>query len=338
MQTLLIKLNFQEMELVKVKNKEFPVEDITPIQETSGIHFMAANTAVMSLEELSKTHTIPVFAKDNESTISHQELIETVTYVANQIFGGEQILAPAIRVSHPIKGRIPSAVGKPAKELLEHEKTLYYERLAFAIEIPSISGKVAGNGLNLTIGGVRAYNLTNLHTRKSEEHFKLFIGFQNKVCTNLCISTDGFKSDIKVRTVAELAKAAYDLFGEFNVYREIDRYNNLPETTITQSQFAQIVGRARLYQNMPHKQRMELPQFPLLDSQVNMVVKDYYSDDSFCRNNHGDINLWKLFNLFTGANKMNYIDTFLDRGVGCHQFVGGLNEALNACEFNWYLN
>ena len=36
------------------------------------------------------------------------------------------------------------------------------------------------------------------------------------------------------------------------------------------------------------------------------------------------INLWKLYNLFTGANKMSYIDTFLDRGVGCQSFVNGL--------------
>lgn len=61
------------------------------------------------------------------------------------------------------KGRIPSAVGKPAKEVQEHEKTLYYERMAFAMEIPSINDRITDNSLNLTIGGVRVYNLTNLH-------------------------------------------------------------------------------------------------------------------------------------------------------------------------------
>src|SRR5690606_17176942 len=102
-------------------------------------------------------------------------------FVTDRIFGGEQILRPAVRVSHPIKGRIPSAVGKPAKELKEHEKTLYYERMAFAIEIASIRDNVAGNDLNLTVGGVRAYNLENLHATKKEEHFRLFIGFKNSV-------------------------------------------------------------------------------------------------------------------------------------------------------------
>ena len=142
------------MTLIKVNSKPRLVEDIEPISETSDVHFMAANTKHIGLEEISGKHTIPVFAKDNESTISHQEFIETVAIVTEKIFGGEQILKPAVRVSHPIKGRIPSAIGKPAKELLEHEKTLYFERMAFAIEIPSISDRVAENGLNLTIGGV----------------------------------------------------------------------------------------------------------------------------------------------------------------------------------------
>ena len=324
------------MELVKVKSS--PVVEFIPESETSDIHFMAANTNPVAFGELQKRHTIPVFAKDNESTISHQEFIETISLVTEKIFGGETILKPAVRVSHPIKGRIPSAVGKPAKELLEHEKTLYYERMAFAIEVASINGNIASDALNLTVGGVRAYNLTNLHSRKAEEHFKLFIGFQNKVCTNLCISTDGFKSEVKVRTVAELAKAAYNLFGEFNVYKNIDTLNNLPGTMLSESQFAQIIGRARLYQNMPYKEKKDLPQFPLMDSQVNLVVKDYYSDESYCRNEMGNVNLWKLMNLFTGANKMSYVDTFLDRGVGCHQFVNGLYQAIGENKHHWFVS
>jgi len=328
-----------EMELIRVNNNQpAAVEEVPSIQETSSAHFMTANTNVISLEELKERHTIPVFAKDNESTISHQEFIETVSFVADHVFRGEVILKPAVRVSHPIKGRIPSAVGKPAKDLLEHEKTLYYQRMAFAMEVPSITDTLAGNPLNLTIGGVRAYNLENLYSRKSEERFKLFIGFQNRVCTNLCISTDGFKSDVKVRSIAELAKVVYDLLGGFNAFKELDKYNNLPDTSINESQFAQIIGRARLYQNMPIKDRRELPSFPLLDSQVNLVVKDYYSDDSFSRDESGNINLWKLFNLFTGANKMSYIDNFLDRNVECQQFIHGIHHAIEGNGSHWFIN
>lgn len=89
---------------------------------------------------------------------------------------------------------------------------------------------------------------------------------------------------------------------------------------------------------MPYKEKKDLPQFALMDSQVNLVVKDYYSDESFCRNDLGNINLWKLFNLFTGANKMSYVDTFLDRGVGCHQFVNGLYQAIGENKYHWFVS
>lgn len=71
-----------------------------------------------------------------------------------------------IRVSHVIKGRIPEAIHKPANQLLESDKTIYYERCAFAIEIPTVYETVNGNKLTLTVGGVRAYNHTNLYSKK----------------------------------------------------------------------------------------------------------------------------------------------------------------------------
>ena len=77
---------------------------------------------------------------------------------------------------------------------------------------------------------------------------------------------------------------------------------------------------------------------PLMDSQVSTVAKDYYSNRSFCRNSDGNIDLWKLYNLFTGANKSSYIDTFLDRSVGASAFIGGLQNALNGVTQSWFLS
>ena len=71
--------------------------------------------------------------------------------------------------------------------------------------------------MTLTIGGVRAYNQENLYSRKSLEKFKLFIGFQNKVCTNLCISTDGFSNEIRIGSITELASKAGELFKQYNI-------------------------------------------------------------------------------------------------------------------------
>ncbi len=333
------------MELVKVNNQAVEVYDAVRIEEsfpeekiTSDITFMNANTEAVKLAQLKSDCIIPVFAKDNETTVSHQEFIETVMYVADRIFSGEKILKPAIRVSHPIKGRIPEAMGKPAKDLLDHEKTLYYERMAFAIEIPTLQEEIAGNAISLTLGGVRAYNLENLYARKVEERFKIFIGFQNRVCTNLCISTDGLKGEVRVKSIGELAKQTFDLFGNFNAYQEVDFLKKLPETRITERQFAQILGRAKMFNQLPHREKVGLPQFPLSDTQMTQVAKDYYNDQFFSRNIHGDINLWKLLNLFTEANKSSYIDSFLDRSAISTSFVEGLQDALSNNYNHWFLS
>lgn len=331
------------MEIVKTEqNVVLPAilteKPVDPIRASSDASFMAANTEEIYFDRLKSDCIIPVFAKDNESTISHQEFIESVMYVTDRIFRGETILKPAIRVSHPIKGRTPEAMGKPAKDLLEHEKTLYYERMAFVIEIPSLQGNIGSNRLNLTLGGVRAYNLENLYSRKSEERFKIFIGFQNKVCTNLCVSTDGLLIDVRARTIAELAKAAFDLFGNFNAYSEMDFLNRLPDLQISETQFAQLVGRAKMYHQLHSREKASLPMFPLSDSQVSQVVRDYYNDVNFSRDNQGNVTLWHLMNLMTEANKSTYIDSFLDRSAYCTSFVRGLQHSLTQRSHHWFLS
>jgi len=66
--------------------------------------------------------------------------------------------------------------------LLEDEKTLFYERMMFVIEVPSIQAEIGGNKLSLTIGGVKSFTEDNLYQRSGgDQHFKMFIGFQNHV-------------------------------------------------------------------------------------------------------------------------------------------------------------
>lgn len=106
-----------KMELVKVDRHL-----VTGEQSSTELPFIVANTSPMNMFELEHEHIIPVFVKDNEPVISHQDFINCVQEVSGQVFPHETILKPSIRVSHPIKGRIPEAKDKPAKELLEHEK------------------------------------------------------------------------------------------------------------------------------------------------------------------------------------------------------------------------
>jgi len=324
------------MELVNIQNSIVP--DEAKIAETSDNRFILANTEPISYADLKHRCIIPVFSKDNESTISHSEFIDIVGQAADKFFSAENILHPAIRISHPTKGRIPEAMGKPAELLTEEEKTIYYERCAFMYEVPGISTIVNGNKLSLSIGGVRAYNTENLYGRKSEEHFKVFIGFKNHVCINLCISTDGFLEDLRVMSIPELFNRVFQLITRFDAERQLNQLQRLSEYELSEHQFAQLIGRSRLYNFLPQRQKKDIERLPLSDTQISMVARDYYQDKSFCRSEEGNIDMWKVYNLFTSANKSSYIDTFLDRTTGSFIFIAELINHLRSSTKSWYLS
>jgi Domain of unknown function, B. Theta Gene description (DUF3871) len=329
-----------EQALIQTENNLRFIEDV-PFEEvvSTSKPFIEANTVEASMDELVHKHIIPVFIKDNEPVISHVDFIESASQMVSDIYHGEHILKPNIRLSHPIKGRIPDAKNKPANQLLEHEKTLYYERMAFIIEIPSITGNVDGNELSLTIGGVKSYNLDNLYNRKgADEHFKVFAGFQNKVCTNMCIWSDGFMSELKVRHLGQLKACIRTQLENYNSSFHIEQMQQLTNYSLTEQQFATMVGRCRMYHHLPNGMKSHIPSLLLGDTQLGMICKDYYRDNSFCRDNDGNINLWRLYNLFTGANKSSYIDNFLDRSVNSYHFVDQIKWALQEKSSNWFLN
>jgi len=329
------------METVLVNNTATSLfdEQVFPEIISTDKPFIQANTIDSSLQEIRSSHVIPVFIKDNEPVISHGDFIEATMDIVSDIYSGETILHPSVRLSHPIKGRIPEAKDKPAKDLLEHEKTLYYERMAFIIEIPTICDDIDGNRLSLTIGGVKAYNLDNLYNRKgADEHFKIFIGFQNKVCTNLCVWTDGYMEDLKVRSAGQLKGCIRTLVEGYDANYQMMFMRKLTDYSLTENQFAHLVGRCRMYNHLPNGMKNEITPLLLSDTQLGMVVKDYYRDESFCKDTYGNINLWRLYNLFTGSNKSSYIDTFVDRSVNAYRFVEDIRFALDKKETNWFLN
>lgn len=327
------------MELQVVKSVNQTVELIKEPTVDKNNPFIEANTKEVSLSHLKQDCTIPVFAKDNEITISHQDFIESMQFGVSHIFPQTQLSKPQIRVSHAIKGRTPEAIRKPANELLEIEKTIYYERMAFMIDIPTIQETVAGNTLSLSVGGVRAYNQENLYSKKSMEKFKVFIGFKNWVCTNLCISTDGFSLEIRASSIDDLLQQIMTLLSNYNIDKHLSEMHSLQELYLTERQFAQILGKARLYNHLPKNKKLELPVLNFNDGQLNAIAKDYYEDSSFCKDEKGNISLWKVYNLFTGANKSSYIDSFLERNVNAHTFTNSIADALKGnSNYHWFLS
>jgi hypothetical protein len=302
--------------------------------------FIEANTEEVSLSHLKEKCVIPVFTKDNEITLSHQEFIETALSAVSSIFPNESLNGPEIRVSHQIKGRTPDALHVPAKDLYEHQRTSYFERMAFIIRVPGITETINGNQLALTVGGVRAYNTENLYNKKTYEKFKFFIGFQNLVCCNLCVSTDGFKSEIRAMTALDLEDKLLQIIANYRAEEQLKSMKNLLDYSLSERDFAQIIGKSRLYNYLPKKEKSLIPELLLNDGHINAVAKDYYQDESFCRNSNGEISMWEFYNLLTGSNKSSYIDTFLERGVNAFDFSKGISNALSDrnSNYSWFLS
>ena len=310
----------------------------TTVVQSNPKPFIEANTVEASLEEIQKRHIIPTY-RDSEALISQSEFIEVTSEVVHEVFKAERIAAPSIRLSHPIKGRVPEARNKPASELNQWEKMLYYERMAFIQEISSITDTIDGQQLSLTVGGVKAYNLDNLQNRKgADEHFKVFIGFKVSVCTNLCVWTDGFAGDVQVKKLEQLKTAIYTLVKSFDAITQLKRMEALQQYSLTEQQFAHLIGKCKMYQHLPPSLKEGIPELSIGESQINSICRDYYKENAFCRNVAGDISLWRLYNLFTSANRASYIDSFLDRAVSAATFTEQLAYAMEHKHNIWFLS
>lgn len=318
----------------KVNTNVIASEEVVTNTKSS---FIEANTIQVSIEHLEKECIIPVFSKDNEITISHFQFIEKAVSVAKEYFPDVNIGQPDIRVSHIIKGRTPDAIGKPAKDLQDHERTLYYERCAFMISLQTRE-IVNGNPLILTIGGVRAYNAENLYSKKTVEKFKIFIGYQNKVCTNLCISTDGFSNEVRITSVNELEDSLISLFGNYDKIKHLGMMERMSKYHLNEQEFAHLIGKIRMYQYLDKTEQKRNVLFSLNDGQINSVVREYFTCPNFSRDKHKNINLWNLYNLLTEANKSSYIDSNLERNVNMYEFVNYLTDCRQNETQTWFLS
>ena len=307
------------------------------ILEPTSVNFLEANTNAITLEELAEQCVVPTWA-NQELTISHQDFISTVRDAACNVFAGETINTPDIRVSHIVRGRIPSALGKRSSELLESEKTQFYQRLAFAFTIPSLHECIDGQRLELCIGGVRNYSDLNLYrTNRGMEKFTIFIGWRVNVCSNQVLTGDGVRLAIEVMSLHDLYGAVVDLFDSFNFEKDIQLLQTLTQTRLTETQFAQIVGRMRLYQALPSYQQRKVPKLLITDSQINNVCRDYYNNPNFGVKD-STISMFDFHNLLTEANKSSYIDSYVQRGINATEVTVGICKSLQGdSEYSWFL-
>ena len=97
------------------------------------------------------------------------------------------------------------------------------------------SHPIIGQTIYLCIG-VRAYNEDKLYARKSPEKFKVFVGWQVRVCSNLMLTCDGYSGTIECMSELDLFDKATRLFKQFEPMKEenLTLLENLDRTTITE--------------------------------------------------------------------------------------------------------
>ena len=329
------------MPAVATNSNRFEYADYEEIVEqpvtSSCVSFLDANTNAITMNELRNLCVVPTWA-NQELTISHQDFIDCVHDAAKSFYQDETISTPSIRVSHIVRGRTPDALGKKASELLECEKTQFYQRLAFAFTIPSIYETINGQKLELCIGGVRNYNDLNLYrASKGVEKFSVFVGWRVCICSNQILTGQGVKLSMEVMELKQLYEQVMEMFYSFNPAKDIHLMQQLSNSYLTETQFAQIIGRMRLYQALPTGAQKRLPRLMITDSQINNVCRDYYSSPDF-GGKGGAISMWNFHNLLTESNKSSYIDSYLQRAVNATEVSVGINNALQGdSTYQWFL-
>lgn len=324
------------LETIEPEEDDFWEDDHHP-------NFIEGSSNAITMQELQTKCIIPTFS-DSTLTISHQNFINAVETVAAKVFG--ELTQPELRVSHPIVGRIPSAQHKKANELLDNEKTVFYQRLAFISHAKNITRSINGQSVSLTIGGVRAYNEDKLYSpRQTPMKFKIFVGWRVRVCSNLMLTCNGYSGTINCLTEADIMQKAFELFSSFQPQQDetLTLLEDLQNTFISEEQFCQIVGRMRLYQYLPSAQQKALPSLLIGDQAVNAMIKNYCDSGSTFgkREDQDSISMWQFCQLANEAIKATNIDKWLERNQNCTDTALGIQRALNGTDtegYDWFLN
>jgi hypothetical protein len=119
-----------------------------------------------------------------------------------------------------------------------------------------------------------------------------------------------------------------ELISSYNAPYHLYHMDQLSNYSLTEQQFAKLIGRCRLYPFLSKAEQNEIPPLMLGDSQIKSVAEDYYKDTSFCKAENGNINLWRLFNLLTSANKSTYVGSFLERSVSAYSLLEQIKNSL----------
>lgn len=159
-----------------------------------------------------------------------------------------------------------------------------------------------------------------------------------RICSNQILTGEGVRFNMEVTNINELYRNVLELLNSFNAAKEIHLMQTLSDTYLSETQFAQVVGRMRMYQALSPARQKAIPRLLITDSQINSVCRDYYTNEVFGMKDNA-ISLFDFHNLLTQSNKNSYIDSYLQRGVNATEVSVGLNNVLQGLDnkYSWFL-
>jgi hypothetical protein len=152
------------------------------------------------------------------------------------------------------------------------------------------------------------------------------------------IWSDGFMGNLKVSSMGQLSACIRTLVERYSSGLHLYQMQQLTKYRLSEKQFATIIGKCRMYQHFPYDLRKDITPLLMGDTQIGMVCKEYFKNNYFNCESDGSIDLWRFYNLFTGANKSTYIDSFLDRSVNAYNLVEQIKYGLDNTNHCWYLS
>ena len=314
------------------------IEIDQPIQKRCP--FITANSEEISKETLAQD-LVPVFSRSNDTAISTLEFVSTCEDAMRDFYRGETDDPAIIRGSHIIKGRTNDALNIPTALLREDQRTHYYERVIFAVEVPTIYEDINGNRCVLSLVGFKNYGADNLRGNLSTQHFDVAVSLTNTVCSNGCIFSEN-KISILATTPAEIYQSVMQLLSNYDLARHVNALRTLHNSWLTKEQFIYLLGAVRYYSYLSLAEKRNILPNPILltETMMNECCRQYILDENFSGSEAG-IDMWKFYNLLTGSNKNSYLHSYLDRATNISQFSFEIANALSgdtSSPYNWFIN
>ena len=301
--------------------------------------FITANSEELSKEALSQD-LVPVFSRSNDTAISTLEFVTTCEAAMQDFYRGETVDPATIRGSHIIRGRTSDALNIPTDLLRDEQRTHYYERVIFAVEVSSIYEDINGNRCVLSLVGFKNYGADNLRGRLAVQNFTVAVSLTNTICSNGCIFSENIKH-ILATTPAQIYESVMELLKNYDLTRHANALRTLNDTSMTKEQFIYLLGAMRYYSYLTTQEQRKILPNPILitESLWNSVARQFTNDQNFSGDETG-IDMWRFYNLLTGSNKNSYLHTYLERASNSTDIAFGLAEALNgdtSSPYNWFL-